>query len=67
MTDESTQTKPETETCSYIDCGKELHPDNMEYVGDGCYVCKGCFEKIENKTGYCSIWCQLGGSCDGSC
>jgi len=57
--------------------------DEPEYVCYGCgcaltletaieychptYLCQECDDKCDNPTGYCSLDCQLGGGCDGSC
>jgi hypothetical protein len=30
-------------------------------------LCPECDAKYDNKTGYCSLDCCLGGGCDGSC
>lgn len=35
-----------------------------------CYdvwICLECYNKMDNVSGYCSLDCQLGFGCDGSC
>ena len=45
--------------------------DNRSVFGEAVYdvgfVCQNCLDRAENKTGYCSMSCQLFGTCDGSC
>lgn len=31
------------------------------------YLCETCENSGDNKTGYCSMFCQLTGECDNSC
>lgn len=50
------------ETC--YNCEKETE-DGEEYAG--IYLCEECEQTLDNKSGYCSIDCQLGYGCDGSC
>lgn len=33
----------------------------------GYELCGVCSEKYDNKTGYCSLNCSLGGGCDQTC
>jgi len=57
----TTETKPSE--CSLC--------DNIGHAGGDVYefgfVCNECLDKAENRTGYCSMYCQLTGECDGSC
>jgi hypothetical protein len=48
-------------------CSKSSLPkDGTLY--DGEFYCAACLdEKYDNKTGYCSFDCCMGGGCDGSC
>lgn len=45
--------------CEKQDCTVTHYSDDI--------LCDECDEKRDNKTGYCSMNCQLGGGCDGSC
>jgi len=54
-------------TYSCACCDKECVEDMMDVVFDIGMVCHECLEKADNKTGYCSMACQLGFGCDGSC
>ena len=38
-----------------------------EHVYDFGWTCQDCLDQCENQTGYCSMSCQLGYGCDGSC
>jgi len=46
-------------------CGESS--DTGEVIYDIGFICDRCLSAIENKTGYCSMQCQLFGDCDGSC
>ena len=56
-------------TCEYGNCDVELPRDQMEHRinGELIFVCPTCIDKVEDKTGYCSLTCCLGYGCDGSC
>lgn len=57
-------TKVEVVEC--YGCGDS--PVDPESLRDyGYSLCKGCINNHDNKTGYCSMDCCLGGGCDGSC
>lgn len=38
-----------------------------EYTYKGVQLCEKCEDEFEDKTGYCSLDCCLGGGCDYSC
>jgi hypothetical protein len=48
-------------------CEKE--PATKEYgdVKHNYKLCAPCYESCEDKTGYCSLECQVFGQCDWSC
>lgn len=47
------------------DCNKDVNDDEAVFDSQhGEWVCES---HLDNKTGYCSISCQRGGGCDGSC
>jgi hypothetical protein len=48
-------------------CEAMVDRNHGEGIYDVGFVCEECLEKADNKTGYCSMYCQLFGSCDGSC
>lgn len=53
--------------CTKMQCaGCEAEAFELELV-KGQYICDDCESIFEDKTGYCSLDCCLGGSCDGSC
>lgn len=54
----------ECEVCGNVD---QDIPETGEVIYDIGYVCRDCLDKADNKTGYCSVQCQLWGVCDGSC
>lgn len=37
------------------------------YQISGWLLCQGCYELLDNKTGWCSVSCQLGNGCNGEC
>ncbi len=49
------------DVCDKEDCEKG------ETFFDIGTVCQDCLDSAENKTGHCSMSCQLFGNCDGSC
>ena len=56
--------------CEYGNCEVSLPEEEMTQVGDDdnpVYVCPGCEDKVFDRTGYCSLSCQLGRGCDESC
>jgi len=55
-----------TEKCNLFCRGCEEYTDKY---GE-CYgmnICEECEDKYDNKTGYCSLECSLGGGCDQTC
>lgn len=55
-----------TDKCDKWCPGCEEFTDELEYI-DGHNLCSECADIYDNKTGYCSLHCCLGGECDGSC
>jgi len=49
--------------CEYADCEERGEWDD-DYK---TYLCTKHVNCVENTTGYCSMDCQLGYGCDGSC
>lgn len=46
----------------------EKDKQESEIYGSVHYVvCLDCEESLENKTGYCSLYCRMTGECDESC
>lgn len=53
-----------------ICCGwcEVLHDtETMVEAGEFGLICQECDDTRDNKSGYCSMNCQLSGNCDGSC
>jgi len=48
-------------------CGDLVADPDGENIYDIGFVCGVCLGNAENKTGYCSMHCQLFGTCDESC
>ena len=55
----------------FIECGwcgekfsKKNDAINWYEIG---FLCDDCEESMDDKTGYCSAYCQLSGICDHSC
>lgn len=51
------------------ECGNEFEEKDMTLLPNGWgWWCEGCLDKTPgDTTGYCSMQCQIGGGCDGSC
>ena len=57
-----------TEVCDKWCKGCEEYTDKLgDWGTNGAMLCEECNEKYDNKTGYCSLECCLGGGCDQSC
>lgn len=62
-----------TACCEFTDCDVELNImemfdlDDIFPSEDRIWICRDCYEKVEDQTGYCSVSCQLGYGCDDSC
>jgi len=55
------------ETIKLLFCkGCEEMVDEL-FNDHGYKLCSDCNEKYDNKTGYCSLNCCLGGGCDQTC
>jgi hypothetical protein len=50
-------------TCRYCEnaINDDYESENTELL------CKECDNKYDNKTGHCSLYCCVGGECDGAC
>jgi hypothetical protein len=55
-----------TDKCNKLCAGCEEYTDKYENQ-NAIDLCKECDDIYDNKTGYCSLHCCLGGECDGSC
>ena len=56
-----------TEECKYCCDGCDMFTNKLfeDNYFDG--LCDHCDSEYDNKTGYCSLYCCLGGGCDDSC
>jgi len=58
----------QTKECRLFCGGCEEYTDKLDNWGtNGIMLCENCNEKYDNKTGYCSLNCSLGGGCDQTC
>lgn len=57
-----------TETTLYYcyGCDTQINKSLLILIGEE-YICESCIDDLDDKTGYCSIYCQLGQGCDESC
>ena len=63
MKPKESEVSPPPQECQ--NCDKPSAKGEMVY--DIGWVCQKCLDSAVNETGYCSMSCQLGRGCDGSC
>ena len=39
----------------------------VEHKGDSAMLCDECSEKLDDQTGYCYLYCMMGGGCTQVC
>lgn len=57
--------------CDFAGCENTIVPSERTLVGteDGyaLHVCDECADKVDDSSGYCSIYCMCGHGCTGEC